>query len=101
MYINVVLFYRDLGKFIREKVKVAFESTNKQDLDSEFCNQQYNSLNKLADNYYKNKYKRKHSSTATGLSVEECNLILSNEVLDYLKEENKGFFSKIFSKDKK
>ncbi|CAB3224771.1 unnamed protein product [Arctia plantaginis] len=80
---------RDLGKFIRDKVKVAFESTNKKDLDSELCNQQYNSLNKLADNYYKNKYKRKHSSTATGLSVEECNLILSNEVLDYLKEENK------------
>lgn len=93
--------YRDLGKFIRDKVKVAFEATNKQDLDSELCGKQYTALNKLADNHYKNKYKRKHSSTATGLSTEECNLILSDEVLDYLKEENKGFFSKIFSRDKK
>ncbi|XP_075982518.1 putative receptor-type tyrosine-protein phosphatase mosPTP-1 [Anticarsia gemmatalis] len=83
---------RDLGKFIRDKVKVAFDSKEKQNLDSELCNRQYNSLNKLADNHYKNKYKRKHSSTATGLTTEECNLILSNEVLDYLKEENKGFF---------
>lgn len=92
---------RDLGKFIRDKVKLAFESSEKQNLDSELCNRQYNSLNKLADNHYKNKYKRKHSSTATGLSTEECNVILSNEVLEYLKEENKGFFSKIFGKDKK
>lgn len=88
---------RDLGKFIREKVKAAFETADKQNLDSELCNRQYNSLNKIADNYYKNKYKRTKSSTATGLSTEECNLILSNEVLNYLKEENKGFFRKIFN----
>ncbi|CAK1583245.1 unnamed protein product [Parnassius mnemosyne] len=80
---------RDLGKFIRDKVKAAFETTEKQNLDSELCNRQYNSLNRIADNYYKNKYKRLRTSTATGLSTEECNLILSNEVLAYLKEENK------------
>ncbi|XP_023936323.1 probable methyltransferase-like protein 15 homolog [Bicyclus anynana] len=80
---------RDLGKFIRSKVKAAFESTDKVNLDSEFCNQQYNALNKLADNNYRNKYKRTLHSTATGLSTEECQLILSTEVLDYLKEENK------------
>lgn len=82
-------------------MKVAFESSDKQKLDSELCTRQYNSLNKLADNHYKNKYKRTRTSTATGLSTEECNLILSDEVLTYLKEENKGFFSKIFKKDQK
>ncbi|XP_013193687.1 probable methyltransferase-like protein 15 homolog [Amyelois transitella] len=81
---------RDLGKVIRDKVKLAFETSDRQALDSEFCNRQYNSLNKLADNYYRNKYKRTKTSTATGLNAEECNVILSNEVLDYLKEENKG-----------
>lgn len=90
---------RDLGKFIRDKVKVAFETSEKENLDTEFCNKQYNSLNKLADNHYKNKYKRASNSTATGLSTEECNLILSDEVLHYLKEENKGFFRKIFNKN--
>ncbi|XP_047504325.1 probable methyltransferase-like protein 15 homolog [Pieris napi] len=80
---------RDLGKLIRDTVKRAFELSNSQDLNSEFCNQQYNSLNKLADNYYKKKYKRIRQSSATGLNTEECNIILSNEVLDYLKEENK------------
>lgn len=93
--------YRDLGKFIRDKVKTAFESSERQNLDSELCTRHYNSLNKLADNHYKNKYKRTQNSTATGLSTEECNLILSNEVLQYLKEENKGFFSKILNKDSK
>nr|XP_021184923.2 probable methyltransferase-like protein 15 homolog [Helicoverpa armigera] len=88
---------RDLGKFIRDKVKAAFESSERQNLDSELCNRQYNSLNKLADNYYKNKYKRTHSSTATGLNTEECNLILSNEVLEYLKEENKALFARKLS----
>ncbi|CAH0728169.1 unnamed protein product, partial [Brenthis ino] len=90
---------RDLGKFIRDKVKAAFETSNKQNLDSEHCNRQYNTLNKIADNYYRDKYKRTRHSTATGLSTEECNVILSSEVLDYLKEENKGFFGKIFNKD--
>ncbi|XP_072930214.1 ubiquinol-cytochrome c reductase complex assembly factor 2 [Epargyreus clarus] len=90
---------RDLGKFIRDKVKAAFESNNKNNLDTEFCNRQYVSLNKLADNHYKNKYKRTNTSTATGLNTEECNVILSTEVLEYLKEENKGFFRKIFNKD--
>ncbi|CAG4984172.1 unnamed protein product [Colias eurytheme] len=92
---------RDLGKLIRDKVKSAFESPANQALDSEVCTQQYASLNKLADNYYKNKYKRTRHSSATGLNSEECNLVLSNEVLDYLKEENKGFFQKIFNKESK
>ncbi|KPI95275.1 Uncharacterized protein C6orf125 [Papilio xuthus] len=90
---------RDLGKFIRDKVKAAFETSQTQNLDTDLCNRQYNSLNRLADNYYKNKYKRLKTSTATGLNTEECNLMLSNEVLTYLKEENKGFFKKIFNKD--
>ncbi|CAK1553331.1 unnamed protein product [Leptosia nina] len=90
---------RDLGKIIRDKVKAAFETSNSQKLNSESCNQYYNSLNRLADNHYKNKYKRKLHSSATGLSTEECNVVLSNEVLEYLKEENKSFFQKIFRKD--
>ncbi|XP_030037660.1 probable methyltransferase-like protein 15 homolog [Manduca sexta] len=89
---------RDLGKVIRDKVKLAFETSEKQNLDSEFCKSQYNSLNKLADNYYKNKYKRTKQSSATGLNSEECNLILSNEVLKFLKEENKGYFRRIFNR---
>lgn len=95
----IFLSFRDLGKFIRDKVKAAFETNNKQNLDSEHCNRQYNTLNKIADNYYRDKYKRTRHSTGTGLSTEECNIILSSEVLDYLKEENKGFFGKIFNKD--
>ncbi|XP_046971490.1 probable methyltransferase-like protein 15 homolog [Vanessa cardui] len=89
---------RDLGKFIREKVKVAFESSNKQNLDSELCTRQYNALNKLADNHYRDKYNRTNQSTATGLSTEECNLILSSEVLTYLKEENKVLSRKLHNK---
>lgn len=82
-------------------MKNTFELSNSQDLDSEHCNQQYNSLNRLADNYYKKKYMRTRHNSATGLNPEECNIILSNEVLDYLKEENKSFFQKIFKKDSK
>ncbi|CAG9094520.1 unnamed protein product [Plutella xylostella] len=92
---------RDLGKVIRDKVKSAFESTEKVNFDSDLCNRQYTILNKLADNHYKNKYKRTKISSATGLNPEECNLILSDEVLEYLKEENKGFFSKVFKKEEK
>lgn len=89
---------RDFGRALRDRVKLAFE-TDVASFDTETCNRQYKALNKLADNTYKNKYKRTVESSATGLSAEECNLILSTEVLDYLEEENKGFLKKIFKKD--
>ncbi|GBP40782.1 Ubiquinol-cytochrome-c reductase complex assembly factor 2 [Eumeta japonica] len=89
----------DLGRHIRERVKKAFESGSKTNWDSEECQQQYGSLSRLADNKYRNQYRLKRHSTATGLSTDECNLILSTEVLAYLKEENKGLFRKIFNKD--
>ncbi|XP_050685253.1 probable methyltransferase-like protein 15 homolog isoform X2 [Leptidea sinapis] len=80
---------RDLGLLIRNKVKLAFDSQNTQTLNTETCTKHYNSLNKLADNFYRNKYKRTKHSTGTGLSTEECKILLSNEALEFFKEDNK------------
>lgn len=98
-YSFIILNYRDLGRFIREKVKAVFESGDLTQFDSKECAQQFAALTRLADNKHRNKYKRLYQSTSTGLSTEECKVILSSEMLEYLKEEDKGFFRKIFNKD--
>lgn len=89
---------RDLGKFIRDRVKIAFESKDKSVLNTELCNRQYAALNRLADNTHLKHYKIEKVSSASGLTPEECNLALSSEFLEYLKEENQGFLSKLFRK---
>lgn len=87
-----------MGKVIREKIKIAFDSKEPVKFDSEVCNQQYKALSRLADNTHRNKYKRTRNSSATGLSTDECNIVLSTEALKLLEEENKGFFQKYLYK---
>lgn len=80
--INLFLYFRDLGEFIRDQFKLAFK--DKQFLfGSEFeCNRNLESLKRLSENYHGNKYKRTLDSSSTGLTAEECKQIMSNEFLN-------------------
>lgn len=40
-------------------------------------------------------YKRSLTSTASGLTAEQCNIALSPEMKEYLEEENKFFLRKL------
>lgn len=54
------------------------------------------------NNEHSQKYPRAHSSSATGLTAEQCNIVLSNEFLEQLEIEDQPFYKKIFnSKPKK
>lgn len=78
--------FRDLGEHIRKHIK---SLTNPASLTSEATTAitiQIDSLERLANNVYGKQYKRIHNSSATGLSVEQCNQVLSSEFLQYLKE---------------
>lgn len=89
---------RDLGQHIREKIAEAFPTGETSKINVEECANVHASLKRLADNYYGDKFKRTHSSSATGLTLEQCSGITSTEFLREVSAQNKGF--SIFRKKK-
>ncbi|XP_066589054.1 ubiquinol-cytochrome c reductase complex assembly factor 2 [Prorops nasuta] len=82
---------KDLGQHIRDQVKIAFSKgeisgPNNQDQ----CNRYFMSLKRLSSNIYGDTYVRLYTSTASGLSKEQCNLVLSPEMLEYFAQEDLG-----------
>lgn len=79
--------FRDFGENLRIRVKELANPLNITGETAEALSKQIDSLEKLTNNTYAKKYKRIHSSTATGLTSEQCSLVLSTEFLSYLNEE--------------
>jgi len=91
---------RDLGEHIRKEVGAAFSSGDSFRGDTTKCIKKYESLKRLADNHYCNKYKRSIQSSASGLSSQHCTAVLSRESLEILNNQNEGFFKTTFNKIK-
>ncbi|XP_012285266.1 ubiquinol-cytochrome-c reductase complex assembly factor 2-like [Orussus abietinus] len=85
---------RDLGLHIRDQIKIAFAKGESSQVDKELCDRYYASLKRLASNHYGSLYKRTLTSTASGLTVEQCNLALSPELQEFFAEEERSYFSK-------
>jgi len=81
--------YRDFGLHIRDKVKANFASGSVSSIISEKeCEKIYNSLKRLCDNHYGELHKRHSKSSASGLTAEQCNSVLSTEFLEYLEKKS-------------
>lgn len=90
---------RDLGKFLRDQIKLTFTAGElSSPVDQEKCLKTYETLNKIADNHYFEKYKRTLSSSATGLTPEQCKAVLSDDFLEFLKEDDESFITKVFKR---
>jgi len=90
---------RDLGQFIRDKLKVHLDSGKVCSAEDQVrCLRTHELLNKIADNQHRIKYKRSYESSATGLTALQCKEVLSDDFLKYLKEDQVGFLSKVFKK---
>uniref|UniRef100_A0A8C6SGG1 Mitochondrial nucleoid factor 1 n=1 Tax=Neogobius melanostomus TaxID=47308 RepID=A0A8C6SGG1_9GOBI len=69
---------RDLGTFLRQRVAAAFrEGESTQLSDPEKCDQMYESLARLNSNVYRQKFPRVRDTSFTGVTVEECRVLLS------------------------
>lgn len=89
---------RDYREFIEAYIKQAYKE-NKFETNYKYWDQQYIAFQKILNNTNKNKYKRNYTSTATGLTSEQCHFALSNEIIDELKREEKPFFKRLFTKE--
>lgn len=89
---------RDLGQYLRESLQIHYKEGKLE--NAQYWDRQYLALQKIINNEHKKKYPRLLSSSATGLTVEQCNLALSNEVLEQLKEEEQSLYHRYFTKKK-
>ncbi|XP_042318302.1 ubiquinol-cytochrome-c reductase complex assembly factor 2 [Sceloporus undulatus] len=90
---------RDLGTFLRQRVAQAFrEGENTQIPDPVTCDEMFESLVRIHTNYYKTKYPRLKDSSFTGVTVEECKMVLATDSLKQMEEAKKGKWTKIREK---
>ncbi|NWI91214.1 UQCC2 factor, partial [Pitta sordida] len=81
--------HRDLGTALRQRVAQAFRE-GENIADPEACDQMYESLLRIHTNYYKNKYPRLKDTTFTGVTVEDCRMILATDILKQMEDMKKG-----------
>ncbi|XP_075766701.1 ubiquinol-cytochrome c reductase complex assembly factor 2 isoform X2 [Pelodiscus sinensis] len=78
---------RDLGAVVRQRVAQAFrEGESTQIADPATCDQMYESLVRIHTNFYKNKYPRLKDTSFTGVTVEECKLVLASVASSKVKK---------------
>ncbi|NWT58941.1 UQCC2 factor, partial [Erythrocercus mccallii] len=90
---------RDLGLVLRQRVAQAFrEGENTPISDPEACDQMYESLVRIHTNFYKNKYPRLKDTTFTGVTVEDCRMILATDILKQMGDMEKGTWKRLREK---
>lgn len=92
MLTNIYFLYsRDLGEYLREQGKIWFAANNTVTLKDEIkVSSQIESLERIVSNEHSKNNPRILTSTATGLTPEQCSQILSTEFLEYICEESKN-----------
>lgn len=85
--------YRDLGEHLREQLKSTLRTTNKTIQSDDLLNKQFDALERIALNVSGTRFSRSYQTTATGLTGEQCNQVLSSEFLEYLNEDKGSLFS--------
>ena len=86
---------RDLGEHIREQVAKTFNRGEATIVNPEKCDRIYASLEKINSNYYQNTYSRVKDNNCSGLTLEQCTIIISNDTRDYLQSENASWLRRV------
>ena len=85
---------RDLGALIRQRVADGFKQGESSVIDEVQCQKKYESLVRLNSNQHKNAYPRAKDTTASGVSVEECQVMTATDTLKFFNEDDKSFLSR-------
>lgn len=81
---------RDLGEHLREQAKILFTVNKSLTLEDPKLEKQVASLEKVTSSVHQKNHPRSLNSTATGLTAEQCNQVLSSEFLEYLNDDSKS-----------
>lgn len=89
---------RDLGTFLRQRVASVFrEGENTQIADPEKCDQMYESLARINSNTYRQRFPRVRDTSFTGVTVEECRLLLSGSI-ETTEDDKKSLWKTIMER---
>ncbi|XP_013861755.1 ubiquinol-cytochrome-c reductase complex assembly factor 2 [Austrofundulus limnaeus] len=90
---------RDLGMFLRQRVAAAFrEGEDTQIADPEKCDQMYESLARINGNVYRQRFPRAQDTSFTGITKEECRMLLSENMQQSMDEEKKGLWKTLINR---
>lgn len=82
---------------MREQIKIAFSKGGIQtSSDIRKCEVNLQSLNRIATNYYSKAYGHRYDRLASGLTLKECQTIVSSEAVEVLNKQ-RGFFRKLLN----
>ncbi|XP_052869438.1 ubiquinol-cytochrome-c reductase complex assembly factor 2 [Anopheles cruzii] len=77
---------RDLGQYLRDQLTAVLGASNIIAVKDERLNKQFLALENIVNDVHGKRYPRALSSTATGLSGEQCRKVLSTEFLQILQK---------------
>lgn len=86
---------RDLGAHIRQRVADAFPQGEASVVESNSWESLHESLSRISTSHHKNKYPRLKENNCTGLTSDECQLVLSTETLQMLQDEERSFVDRM------
>lgn len=87
---------RDLGKYLRKRIAIAFDKGEMSAIrDETVCDQEYNSLYNIATDHHRQKYPRSRNFTATGCSLADIRLVTSSDGLNSAQYEVPGFLERL------
>ncbi|KAJ8369448.1 hypothetical protein SKAU_G00094760 [Synaphobranchus kaupii] len=66
--------------------------------DPEKCDQMYESLARINSNFYREKFPRVKDTSFTGVTVEECRVLLSTGSMQQMDEEKKGLWKTLMER---
>ncbi|XP_055712429.1 ubiquinol-cytochrome-c reductase complex assembly factor 2 [Phlebotomus papatasi] len=75
---------RDLGEDLREQLKNLLQREQQSGFNPEDFAKQLDALSRISNNIHGKSYSRNSRTTATGLTGEQCNQVLSSEFLEYM-----------------
>lgn len=89
---------RDLGEYLRKQLKASLRAGNISTDNQLSVDRQFQALERISNNVHSQNYPRSRTSTATGLTSEQCKIVISDAALKFFAEQaEKGLFSRIFS----
>ncbi|XP_037082786.1 ubiquinol-cytochrome-c reductase complex assembly factor 2-like [Pollicipes pollicipes] len=86
---------RDLGEYIRVCVADAFRHEERSSVDEKACRRQLESLSRIANNHHLHSARRSGTGTGSGLSVDQCHQLMTNEFLQQLETLDQGWMKRI------
>ncbi|GAB6027696.1 Mitochondrial nucleoid factor 1 [Chamberlinius hualienensis] len=84
-----------LGQYLRNRVSEVFKHGDASIVNERECEVTYKHLSSIANDEFRLQYKRRGTSSATGLPAGLCKQALTTEALSMIKYSQQGFFSRL------